>query len=440
VSGKWLTVPVGDSTAADLARRDWPLAREPRRVLAGFLLLCVAALGWGTGTLITLDATRRDWGVFGLLVGLALGYEEISRRVERPRLRLAAGVRADMTLVWSVAAAAALPGGLVTILIVVLFGHLWLRDHRPTDRYLHRTIGSGCVALVAALGANAVLDASDSAWADSGWLAADALSVLVVMAVYGAIGRGLVSGGRFLLGARGRRLFDTPDDIGNQLAALCLGGLIALSALHAPWLAVLALPPMVMLRRGAMVRELETAASVDAKTGLLNAVAWEELSRRELARGRRNHHPVGILILDVDRFKLINDRFGHLVGDEVLRQIGGALKASVREFDSVGRFGGEEFVVVLPEASSMESIVVAERLRARVGELRAAEIAGSTGSSDALLSVSVGVACAPDDGDDLTELLVAADVALYEAKARGRNCVVLADRGGREPVERVARR
>jgi diguanylate cyclase (GGDEF)-like protein len=84
--------------------------------------------------------------------------------------------------------------------------------------------------------------------------------------------------------------------------------------------------------------------------------------------------------------------------------------------------------------------VVAERLRVRVGELRAAEIAGSTGRSDALLSVSVGVACAPDDGDDLTELLIAADGALYEAKARGRNCVVLADRDGREPVERVARR
>jgi diguanylate cyclase (GGDEF)-like protein len=262
---------------------------------------------------------------------------------------------------------------------------------------------------------------------------------VVVVAIYSVICRGLTTGGRMLLGLRGRLLLGAQDDNWNELAAACLGGLVALSAVRAPWLAVLVVPPMVLLRRAAMIRELEMAATIDAKTGLLNALAWEEITRRELARGKRNRHPVGILILDIDRFKLINDRFGHLVGDDVLRQIGTHLKASVREFDSVGRFGGEEFVVVLPEASAMESLVVAERLRARIGEMRVSALAGgSPDNSGVPMSVSIGVACAPEDGDELTDLLLAADGALYKAKERGRNCVVLVAGDGRERTERLA--
>jgi diguanylate cyclase (GGDEF)-like protein len=318
-------------------------------------------------------------------------------------------------------------------------GQRWPLEQRPAGVSRYRAGASGCVVLVAALAANAVGDATASAWDDASWMLADALSVLVVLATYAAIDRGLMIGGRLVVGLRGRQLLGTRDDNWNDLAAACLGGLVALSALRAPWLAVLVLPPMVLLRRGAMIHELETAATVDAKTGLLNAPAWEEISRRELARGKRNGHPVGILILDIDRFKSINDRFGHLVGDQVLRQIGGNLNASVREFDSVGRFGGEEFVVVLPEASAMESLVVAERLRLRIAEMRVPAMAGGTSDSpDVPMSVSIGVACAPADGDELTALLLAADAALYEAKGRGRNCVVLATGRGGEHAERRA--
>jgi diguanylate cyclase (GGDEF)-like protein len=209
-----------------------------------------------------------------------------------------------------------------------------------------------------------------------------------------------------------------------------------LAALHEPWLCILVLAPMITLQRGALVRELETAATTDAKTGLLNATAWEQLAKREMNRADRERKPVSVLIVDVDRFKLVNDRFGHMAGDVVLRGIGRRLQTEVREYDSVGRFGGEEFVVVLPNANESEALVIAERLRSRVNELHVSQMVdGLEDFGDSPLSISIGVACSPTDGAELADLLIAADSALYVAKAGGRNRVVLAERGvgGRAP-------
>jgi diguanylate cyclase (GGDEF)-like protein len=196
---------------------------------------------------------------------------------------------------------------------------------------------------------------------------------------------------------------------------------------------------MVALQRGALVRELETAATTDAKTGLLNAIAWEQLAKREMARAVRARESVGLLIIDVDRFKVVNDRFGHLAGDAVLRGVGKCLQTSMREYDAVGRFGGEEFVAVLPTADDSEAMVVAERTRARVNQLRVSDfVEGIPEDSDLNLAVSIGVSCMPADGQELVELLHAADGALYRAKAMGRNRVVLADRGAGDPFVRAS--
>jgi diguanylate cyclase (GGDEF)-like protein len=214
-----------------------------------------------------------------------------------------------------------------------------------------------------------------------------------------------------------------------ELALVSLAGIGAYLAVTSPWLCLLVIVPMAALLRGVIGRELEAAARVDAKTGLLNAVAWEELTRRELIRSRRTGGAVAVLIVDIDRFKLINDRYGHLAGDAVLRDIAGALANGVRASDVVGRFGGEEFVVVLPGAGSREALRIAERLRARIREL------GVAGTDDRPLSVSIGVACAPLDGIALDDLLLAADAALYRAKECGRDRVLLADRGrGTDPL------
>ncbi|OLT08804.1 hypothetical protein BJF90_11630 [Pseudonocardia sp. CNS-004] len=155
-----------------------------------------------------------------------------------------------------------------------------------------------------------------------------------------------------------------------------------------------------------------------------------------------------MLVLDLDRFKAVNDTHGHLAGDRVLAAVAGALRAEVRDRDLVGRFGGEEFVVLLagPVAAAVELEAVAERIRSRVAGLRV-EIPTPDGPlSVAGLTVSIGVAVAPAEGADLRTLLQIADTALYAAKRAGRNIVrvgtppaaehpVAARRGGEHPAE-----
>lgn len=188
---------------------------------------------------------------------------------------------------------------------------------------------------------------------------------------------------------------------------------------------LLVLVPLLALRRSTPVRELVAAATTDAKTGLLNARAWEQVARRALERGDRGEQPSAVLVVDIDRFKLVNDRHGHLAGDAVLRRVGRTLTANLRSADRVGRFGGEEFVVVLPGAGEAAALAVAERLRAAVARM---SFAGCVPDPVPALpiSVSIGVACAPHDGAELAELLRAADRALYAAKSDGRNRVARA--------------
>jgi diguanylate cyclase (GGDEF)-like protein len=164
---------------------------------------------------------------------------------------------------------------------------------------------------------------------------------------------------------------------------------------------------------------------------LLNAIAWEQLAQRELSRSTRDNLTVAILIIDLDRFKSVNDVYGHLAGDVVLREIGRCLTAELRDYDTVGRFGGEEFVALLPGINAAEAAVIAERVRARINTLRMSVLAPGANAVDATLSASIGVACYPVDGLELQELLHAADSALYVAKNAGRNRVEFAKPGGR---------
>jgi diguanylate cyclase (GGDEF)-like protein len=182
-------------------------------------------------------------------------------------------------------------------------------------------------------------------------------------------------------------------------------------------LAALALAVGALARGRVEVRRLRAAAATDAKTGLLNAAGWERAALREVAAARRTGRPVAVLLVDLDHFKGVNDRLGHLAGDAVLRRVGAALCTGVRASDTVGRFGGEEFVALLPGAGDSDALAVAERLRARIRALPGEP-----------LSVSIGVACAPTDGVELTTLLGAADRALYRAKRCGRDRVLLATR------------
>lgn len=214
----------------------------------------------------------------------------------------------------------------------------------------------------------------------------------------------LVAGGRTLgtlvVGARRRGLFD--DDTRLHLDAL------------------------VALVAGAMARALALAevsrlATTDGLTGLANRRELEESSARAIQEALRYGHPLSIVITDVDHFKKVNDTYGHQVGDEVLRSVAHALRAEGRGTDVVGRYGGEEFVLVLGGTRIDGARELAERVRRRL-EANAVE----TSAGPVQVTLSLGVATLGAHGNTLAMLVEAADAALYEAKRSGRNRVVLA--------------
>jgi diguanylate cyclase (GGDEF)-like protein len=147
---------------------------------------------------------------------------------------------------------------------------------------------------------------------------------------------------------------------------------------------------------------------------------WRTRAEAELSRAARAGGDCGILMLDLDHFKRVNDTHGHLAGDDVLRAVAGAVRGEVRIYDSVGRFGGEEFVVLLPGIGRVHSVAVAERIRDAVAELT---VVAADGTRIAGLSVSIGVAVHPDAGRGVDEVLGAADKAVYAAKNAGRDRV-----------------
>lgn len=174
--------------------------------------------------------------------------------------------------------------------------------------------------------------------------------------------------------------------------------------------------------RKALEDELEELATRDPLTGLYNRRESSRLLEEELERARRYNRPMALLWVDFDHFKEINDTYGHAAGDSVLRSVSQLLDDSVRSVDSVGRFGGEEFVIILPEMGVHEAHETAERIRHRVsGQLYPLD-----GGAPVPMTISVGVAVYPDHGADAATLCAAADRAMYAAKSRGRNCVVMA--------------
>jgi diguanylate cyclase (GGDEF)-like protein len=167
--------------------------------------------------------------------------------------------------------------------------------------------------------------------------------------------------------------------------------------------------------------KLATLAATDGLTNLMNRRAFMEALVRDVSRARRARVPLSLIMIDVDHFKSVNDKYGHQVGDYVLVQVAQALARTVRVGDLLGRFGGEEFIVLLPGTEPKNAMVVAERLRAAVGAI---EIKGSFGAFR--VTASLGVASVPGDAANPDELVSRADQALYAAKGAGRDRVVMA--------------
>lgn len=162
--------------------------------------------------------------------------------------------------------------------------------------------------------------------------------------------------------------------------------------------------------------EFEHLATHDSLTDAFTRRHMNEACRQELERSQRHGRELSLLAMDIDHFKSINDRFGHQAGDRVLVAFVASVKALLRRPDQLGRFGGEEFVVLLPETSHELAMAIAERIRAAVEKA----------TIEPACTVSIGVASARGQNDSVDALLARADAAMYQAKAQGRNCVVSA--------------
>jgi len=171
--------------------------------------------------------------------------------------------------------------------------------------------------------------------------------------------------------------------------------------------------------RKAMERELRRLATTDSLTGAFNRRHFLAAAATEVERAHRYGNPLSVLMLDVDHFKRINDRYGHAIGDEALRRLTECMRATLRDIDIVGRLGGEEFAVLLPETSRDGAVITAERLRLVISQAKVALADGQELS----FTVSIGIAV-PKGAESSVEILLAqADKALYTAKAKGRNQV-----------------
>ncbi|MHA1598428.1 MAG: GGDEF domain-containing protein, partial [Alphaproteobacteria bacterium] len=174
-------------------------------------------------------------------------------------------------------------------------------------------------------------------------------------------------------------------------------------------------------KRRKLEDELRGLATADALTGTNNRRHYLELSELELHRIRRHKRPLSVLMMDLDRFKAINDTYGHAVGDEVLRRFVEICSLLLRQEDIMGRLGGEEFAVTLPEESAETARITAERL-CRNLELESVLVEGG----EVRVTVSIGVAELTDEDETFEDCLYRADAALYVAKNAGRNRVEMA--------------
>ena len=172
--------------------------------------------------------------------------------------------------------------------------------------------------------------------------------------------------------------------------------------------------------------ELQRLTNLDGLTGLSNRRYFDEYVGAEWRRAGREHTELGLLMIDVDNFKSYNDTYGHVAGDEVLKRVAATIdQISSRAGDLAARFGGEEFVLVLPVTSADGVRVIGEKIRSQIEDLAVPHIGSPTGP---VLTISIGgAALLPLPGEPASKLIVAADRALYKAKNRGRNCVLVGD-------------
>jgi diguanylate cyclase (GGDEF)-like protein len=403
--------------------------------IAAIILAATAGLGSG-----------RDLGLFAALLVCNAATAELTRRSGEN-----AGVIKDVHGVWELPVAILL-SPLYAMIMPIL--RLALVQFRVRSAPVHRrvftasaiSLSYGVTSLAfhsltgMPAGYPAVIGSNRS-----GWILAVAVAGVLQWGINTSLVVPAIKGSDPLASLRDMIL--RRETLQNDATELCVAVLVT-CGIALSWLSILfALPFVTLLQRSFRHAQLVNASRIDSKTGLLNAGTWEREAASEVIRAVRTRTPLAVALIDIDHFKAVNDSFGHLAGDKALREVARTLTVFVREYDLVGRFGGEEFALLLPQAKAADAHRIAERIRTHVGAMPI-DVHDDPNAEPVRLSISIGVAALGarwngGTADQLTDLLAAADGALYHAKQNGRDqvCVITDDTmfglrdGATAPVE-----
>ena len=414
--------------------RAWPVWALPRG-LAAFIVLLAAAYAAALGLAASMTHVHPwDLLVFAAFVVCIATTVELTKRAGEN-----AGVIKDVWGVWELPIAILLPPvfALVAPLIQVALAQYRIR-RIPLHRRVFSAAAVGLSYGLASVGFHAVgrLVLGPGMLGDpgrhthaqvAGWLLVVAAAGVLQWAANLALVLPAIKSSDPCLRIRDM-IFDR-ERVQNDVAELSVAVIVTFGVAISLVTIVFALPFVTLLQRSMRHAQLLNASRMDSKTGLLNAGTWEREAASEVARAVRTRSPLALILIDVDHFKTVNDLHGHLAGDKALRAIAHVFRILLRDYDLAGRFGGEEFAVLLPQTSAADARHIAERVRVHIAETPI-RISDDPAAVPVRITVSMGVAALGQTwerttGSQLTDLLAGADRALYQAKNAGRNHAVM---------------
>jgi diguanylate cyclase (GGDEF)-like protein len=422
------------------AVRAWPLWEHPPWLRAYIVTVVIVNLLAITVAVQAGLGTGRSFALLGILVACEAATVEFTKRAGE-----ITGFVKDVHGVWELPVAILLPP-VYAFLVPVL--RLALVHWRVRPARLHRRIFSAAVIGLSYGAASLVFheimgSPAGTAVAPGGraplWILAVAAAGLAQWVVNTSLLFPALKSSD--PSAKARDILFGGEIVQNDVAELCVAVLVTFAIGVSLLTVVFALPFVTLLQRSFRHTQLVTASRVDSKTGLLNAATWEREAAAEVARAVRTRTPLAVALVDIDHFKGVNDTFGHLAGDRALKAIARTFRIFLRDYDLVGRFGGEEFALLLPHTGALDAYGIAERIREHIA-VAPLDVTDLPDGQHLSVTVSVGVAAlgAPWDtssGSQITDLLAAADRALYQAKRGGRDrvCVVTDDVVVNAPAE-----